>query len=652
MHHVVPRASLFLALDPHKIAETHRRHECTILRRVQSSVPPRGHSVIENSVPAPHKLHAARVPRRSSLRRRSATLLRFRASMSLPDQTPKLPKYPFLVGDAALLATAWFIASRGHGPLSADAIIAIAACVAIGAILVAIPFLSDYARKQDEALDERQRGLEALSRTINTAAEQISIAANGLHEITELAHKNLKHAEQLPQKLHDKITEFNAQLDNAREDDREELEKELAELRASETERLQAAADKVHKAVADLAKLDAVAQKHLNTRAEILTSVGDAINRSHADATTALNEAVVAVTRELAAAQTQALAAIDAKLAERTATALAAIESAAARVPAVPLAPAVAPTPAFDPAPPATSAPEPAPAVSAAAAPEIASPPKRPRKSRREEPPVSPADAPPAPPPPEVSAPISPSEPAEPAATAETAEVSAPASSDSSAPALPPEPPPTSADDTAFPEPSPIRLETIPAVTPVAPASADPFTPPPISEPPPAEAVAASEPAPPNSPESIGAPDTPPPAPATERLPRKRPTRKPEPASTADLPLDLGSDEPPVSAPEDSPVTGADAIERVISSDGATRLIATAYIGIGNRLFIRGDGPGLSWEKGVPLQFVSIGKWRWETSDATAPIAFKLYKNDETECVALGRLTLDPGHQQEVAAKF
>ena len=93
-------------------------------------------------------------------------------------------------------------------------------------------------------------------------------------------------------------------------------------------------------------------------------------------------------------------------------------------------------------------------------------------------------------------------------------------------------------------------------------------------------------------------------------------------------------------------------IEKVISSDGATRLLVTAYIGIGNRLFIRGDGPGLSWDKGVPLQFVSIGKWRWETADATAPVKFKLFKNDESECTALGAQSLEPGHQQEITATF
>jgi hypothetical protein len=54
----------------------------------------------------------------------------------------------------------------------------------------------------------------------------------------------------------------------------------------------------------------------------------------------------------------------------------------------------------------------------------------------------------------------------------------------------------------------------------------------------------------------------------------------------------------------------------------------------------------------VPLQFVSIGKWRWETNDATAPVRFKLYKNDELECAALGAQSLDPGYQQEVTAGF
>jgi hypothetical protein len=89
-----------------------------------------------------------------------------------------------------------------------------------------------------------------------------------------------------------------------------------------------------------------------------------------------------------------------------------------------------------------------------------------------------------------------------------------------------------------------------------------------------------------------------------------------------------------------------------VSADGATRILVTAYIGIGNRLFIRGEGPGLGWDQGMPLQFVSIGKWRWETAEATSPVRFKLYKNDEIECAALGERTVEPGRQQEITATF
>ena len=57
-------------------------------------------------------------------------------------------------------------------------------------------------------LDDRQRALEALARTLTSSAEQISIAAKGLHEVAELAQKNIRQAEHLPQKLHEKIAEL------------------------------------------------------------------------------------------------------------------------------------------------------------------------------------------------------------------------------------------------------------------------------------------------------------------------------------------------------------------------------------------------------------------------------------------------------------
>lgn len=105
----------------------------------------------------------------------------------------------------------------------------------------------------------------------------------------------------------------------------------------------------------------------------------------------------------------------------------------------------------------------------------------------------------------------------------------------------------------------------------------------------------------------------------------------------------------PVAASVESAV--AEAPEVSASSDGATRLLATAYIGIGNKLFIRGDGPGLSWDTGQPMQFVSIGKWGWSSTEAAGPVRVKLYKNDEL-AAPLGEIVLEPGRHTEVTATF
>ena len=107
----------------------------------------------------------------------------------------------------------------------------------------------------------------------------------------------------------------------------------------------------------------------------------------------------------------------------------------------------------------------------------------------------------------------------------------------------------------------------------------------------------------------------------------------------------------PTEESTDQSTEGAATAETSVSSDGATRLLVTAYIGIGNKLFIRGDGPGLSWDKGVPMQFVSIGKWGWSSNDVTMPVACKLYKNDETAALS-GEIFLEPGKHIELTALF
>lgn len=535
--------------------------------------------------------------------------------------SPKLPIWVFAVTDAVLLGAAVFIAVGAPQPLPSSAMVAIVACVIAGALALLVPLIARYERQKNETLDERQRALEGLAATLTGAAEQIGIAAKGLHDISDLVHKNIRHAEQLPHKLQDKIAEFQSQLAAVSDAEKEELEKELVSLRSSESERLESTAAKIAKTAAELAKLEAATQQHLGAANDALTKLSmgtaaaigkaqaaaeQALAQARTEAARGLGETAGNATRAIESAQSSALAELDAKLAA-AATTLAdrILRELSGKLPALSssAAPPSAPAGNAHPAAPSGVDPEAVATASADVADTstkpaaTAQPPKRPRKTRRED-----------------------SEEPAPAAAATPAEP---------APALAEEPPP-------------IPAAKIPEITPVAPDTAQPF-PESITTP---ESPAAAPTAPASPPPPAAAapgPATPAGTPEPARIPRRRSAKKTE--GDADEPaLDLGM-------AADAPAPNGTG-ETTLSSDGATRLLVTAYIGIGNRLFIRGTGPGLSWEKGVPLQFVSIGKWRWETNDASAPVEFKLYKNDDLECTALGAQSVAPGYQQEVTATF
>jgi hypothetical protein len=385
--------------------------------------------------------------------------------MNLPSDSPRLPKWIFLVAWAMLVTTAWFIHDGSSHPWSGGPLLAIVVCVALAAVLIAVPFMADYAHTQDEALDNRQRALQTLAATVASSSEQIAIATAGLQKLTSIAQDNAAQSERLAQQIQERVAELRASVAAVKRDDSEAA-----------------------------AKFDAAAKRISKVAAEL--------------------EAKAARVPEVARA-----------------------------APVVPAAPAAAELP--------------------------------------------------------------------PVLLSKIVEIKPAVSNPSNSP-----------------------FET-PALVPVA-----------VAEPPPAAPMTlAAEPEPVAAVAAPAAVEPPAEAPPT---PRKRSPRKPP--APVQPPADLVLESP---APEAPAVSSPPEIaEPAVSADGATRLIVTAYIGIGNRLTIRGDGPGLSWEKGVPLSFVSIGKWRWETNDATAPVRFKLYKNDEVECTALGERSVEPGAQQDLSASF
>ena len=81
---------------------------------------------------------------------------------------------------------------------------------------------------------------------------------------------------------------------------------------------------------------------------------------------------------------------------------------------------------------------------------------------------------------------------------------------------------------------------------------------------------------------------------------------------------------------EEAAPSADEAAPESASGSTGTALIVNLMIGIGNKPFVRGTGPGLSRDKGVPMSFLGIGRWQWISPDPEAPATVEVWKNDQS----------------------
>jgi len=183
------------------------------------------------------------------------------------------------------------------------------------------------------------------------------------------------------------------------------------------------------------------------------------------------------------------------------------------------------------------------------------------------------------------------------------------------------------------------KPSTTKPVTPVTPAkSPAPATskaaapaPAPIKKP---AAPVATKPAPTPVPapvKKVAAPAPAPAAPAKAAAPAPTPAPAPKAAApvvkAAPVPVD----------PVNPPVSAAPAA-------AFTVLSAKIDVGFGNTLYIRGEGPGLSWTKGLALKNAGADEWTISLPRAARPITFKFLLNDSEDAWCLGDdYSADPG---------
>ena len=109
---------------------------------------------------------------------------------------------------------------------------------------------------------------------------------------------------------------------------------------------------------------------------------------------------------------------------------------------------------------------------------------------------------------------------------------------------------------------------------------------------------------------------------------------------------------PPAPAPKVAAVADkkSPGQKSAVSAPRATTIEAKIDVGFGNTLYLRGQGPGLNWERGVPCECVNRNTWRW-TAPRAEKLTFKLLLNDSVWAKGAD-VVIGPGEKVELVPAF
>ncbi len=106
-----------------------------------------------------------------------------------------------------------------------------------------------------------------------------------------------------------------------------------------------------------------------------------------------------------------------------------------------------------------------------------------------------------------------------------------------------------------------------------------------------------------------------------------------------------------VRTPVTTTVPAAPAV-KVTPTVVVTTISANIDVGFGNALYVRGEGPGLSWDKGLRMDCVSDQKWSIALGESARPFEFKFLINDETWSAGEKNFTVASGASVVLTPSF
>jgi len=152
---------------------------------------------------------------------------------------PQLAKWPFFLGNALLLALAWFTYHQSKLPMGGWEILACVVCVGVGAVFSIWPFVLEY--RSAEKLLETVALTSVVSQVqnIEQLAAQISGATAQWQTVQEAAAKTARQSGEIAQSMADETKSFKEFLEHANDSEKATLRLEVDKLRRIEAEWLQ-----------------------------------------------------------------------------------------------------------------------------------------------------------------------------------------------------------------------------------------------------------------------------------------------------------------------------------------------------------------------------------------------------------------------------
>ncbi len=89
----------------------------------------------------------------------------------------------------------------------------------------------------------------------------------------------------------------------------------------------------------------------------------------------------------------------------------------------------------------------------------------------------------------------------------------------------------------------------------------------------------------------------------------------------------------------------------VPENNSSITLIAHLNLDISSTPYVRGEGAGLSWNEGVPMEFIEIGKWEWTVENAIESTACRIFKDDSLAAKG-DDIVIEVGERAEVYPEF